>query len=134
MDSLTIFKEALLTRLLPLFNEVTLGAIRHLQPENYALGAVIAAAGALFASVLLYLFGVWLRRMPERVSTEEQQARVCGMQQSARKWLPWLLILAPTPIGGALIMAAGFFRLHPAVTAAAVIGAELLWRISPYIR
>lgn len=130
---LDIFTEAFLTRLLPLFNEVTLGAIRSFHPEHYALNAVVAASGALAASILLYLFGVWLRRMPDRVSTESQKARIQKMQPAAMNWLPWLLILSASPIGGALIMAAGFFRMRPAVAAAAIIAAEVLWRISPLI-
>jgi membrane protein YqaA with SNARE-associated domain len=130
---LNIFTEAFMTRLLPLFNEVTLGATRHFQPEHYPLNALLAAAGALTASVLLFLFGIWLRRMPDRVSTDAQKNRIKKMQIAAGSWLPWLLILSASPIGGALIMAAGFFRMRPAVAAAAIIAAEVLWRISPLI-
>lgn len=131
--NLNIFTEAFMTRLLPLFNEVTLGAIRNFHPEEYPLNAVGAAAGALTASLLLFLFGVWLRRMPDRVSTDAQKERIQKMQPAALSWLPWLLILSASPIGCALIMAAGFFRVRPTVAAATIVAAELLWRISPLI-
>lgn len=132
-QTLTIFTEAFATRLLPFYSEVTLCALRQFHPQDYPLHAAIAGAGALVASVLLYLFGMWLRRMPERVSTEVQQARVARLQVRASGLYPWVLILAPLPIGGAIILAAGFFRVRPLTVALALIAAEVLWRISPVL-
>ncbi len=132
--NLDIFTEALLARLLPIYHEVTLGAIRHLQFEQYPPNAALAALGALLALALWYAVGVWLRRMPERVSTEEQRARIDAMRGAAREWLPWLLVLSPTPVGGVVVMAAGFFRLHPRRVAAIVLASELLFRAIPYLR
>ncbi len=128
-----LFTEAFAARALPMFHEVELGAIRSFHPEQYAGSAVIAALGALAASVMLYGIGVWLRRMPERVSTPEQQVRIEAMRAAAREWLPWLLILSASPIGCVLIMAAGFFRLPPRIAALSIIAAEVLWRISPVL-
>lgn len=125
--------EAFLTRLLPIFHEVTLGALRNFHPEQYPLNALIAAIGALAASLILFWIGVGLRRMPERVSTAEQQARIETMRAGAQHWLPWLLILSPTPMGVILIIAAGFFRVKPMVAAAAIVAAEILFRLSPLI-
>ena len=133
MQELLIFKEAFLARVLPIFREMILDAERTLQPDAYPAHAAIAAVGALVASVLRYLFGIWLRRIPAKVSTPEQHARIEKMQAPAKHWLPYLLILSPTPFGPALIMAAGFFKLQPWVAAAAIIAAELLWRASPYL-
>lgn len=132
--TLDILFQAFLARLLPFFHEVSLNAIRHFKLEEYPPYAAIAAIGALLASVLLYAIGVWLRRMPEKVSTPLQQARIESMRKTAREWLPWLLVLAPTPIGGITIIAAAFFRLRPAMVGGIVIAAEILWRAMPYLR
>ncbi|MDX2095937.1 MAG: hypothetical protein SFW64_08385 [Alphaproteobacteria bacterium] len=129
-----IFMQAFLSRLLPIYHEVTLGAIRHLQFGQYPANAALAAVGGLLALAVYYAVGVWLRRMPERVSTEAQRARIEAMRGAAREWLPWLLILSPTPVGGVVVMAAGFFRLTPAKVAAIVVASEILFRAMPYIR
>ena len=128
-----VFTEAFLAQLLPVFAEVALPSIRLLQPGMYIQAATVACAGALLAAWLLYALGIWLRRMPERVSTEAQLARIEGMRGAARHWLPYLLILAPTPVGGVLIVAAGFFRIHPLVAGLAVLGGQVLWRVSPLL-
>ena len=132
-QALNIFIEAFFARLLPIFSEVTLGAVREFHAEDYLGNALVAGVGALAASVVLYRFGVWLRRFPERVSTEAQQARVARMQAAAGGWFPWVLILAPMPIGCAIIMAAGFFRVRPLTVALALVAAEVLWRVSPLV-
>ncbi|MFZ4540923.1 MAG: hypothetical protein ACOYNL_03810 [Rickettsiales bacterium] len=129
-----IFIQALLSRLLPLFHEVTLSAIRHFKLEEYPANATFAAVGALTASALLYAIGIWLRRLPEKVSTKEQRARIESMRARAQEWLPWLLVLAPTPLGGVIIMAAAFFRVRPPMVFAIVIAAEILFRAMPYLR
>jgi membrane protein YqaA with SNARE-associated domain len=128
-----IFTQAFLSRLLPLYHEVVLNATLHFHPEQYPCDAVVAGAGALLASALFYAVGVWLRRMPARVSTQAQQARIARMQQTAHGWLPWLLILSPTPVGGILIIAAGFFAIRPVVAGAAIVAGEVLWRVSPLL-
>lgn len=128
---LDILWETFFARLLPLFKEVTLSALRQFQPEQYVPYAALATVAALAAYAVLYAMGVWLRRMPDRVSTEEQKARIKTMEPSARYWLPWLLILAASPVGPALLLAAGFFRLKPWLTFVCVLAAELLWRLSP---
>ncbi len=128
-----IFVEAFLTRLLPIYSEVTLGAIRHLTFEQYPQNAALAAVGALVASVLLYALGVWLRRLPERVSTDEQRARIESMRKGAGELLPWLLVFSPLPIGGIFIIAAAFFRLAPVRVAAIVGASEALFRAMPYL-
>ncbi len=125
--------EAFLSRLLPLWDEVTLGAIRSLRMEEYAQAAAIAGVGALLASVLLYGVGIWLRRLPKKVSTEAQQQRIETMREAALEWLPWLLVLSPTPIGGILIMAAGFFAVKPWKVAVMLVVAETAWRAAPLL-
>ncbi len=132
-DYLTVFQEALLMRLMPVFQEMTLPAIQRFHPDQYPSLAVLAGMAALLGSVVLYGFGVWIRRWPERISTEAQQARIESMRSIARQWLPYLLVLSPTPLGGILIVAAGFFRLTPIVAGLAIVAAEVLWRISPML-
>ena len=132
--NLDIFTQAFLSRLLPLFHEVTLGAIRHLKLEEYPANAAIAALGGLLAAALFYAIGMWLRRMPERVSTEEQRARIEKMRGVAREWLPWFLVLSPTPVGGVVIMAAAFFRLNWRMVVAIIVLTEILFRAMPYLR
>jgi membrane protein YqaA with SNARE-associated domain len=131
---LNIFTEAFLARLLPVYSEVTLGAIRHFKLEEYPPSAALAAVGGLLALAIYYAVGIWLRRMPERVSTEEQRARIEKMRGAAREWLPWLLVLSPTPLGGVVVMAAGFFRLRPVMVLAIVFASEILFRAMPYLR
>ena len=129
-----IFFQAFLARLLPVFHEVALSAVRHFKLEEYPANAAIAALGALLASALLYAIGVWLRRMPERVSTEAQRAKIENMRGVAREWLPWLLVLAPTPLGGVVILAAAFFRLNATMVAAIIFVTEIVFRAMPYLR
>lgn len=132
MDS-QVFIEGFLTRLAPFYNEVTLDAIRHFHFEQYPPNAALAAVGALIASVLYFLFGIFLRRMPEKVSTEEQQLRIEVMRAQAHFWMPYLLVLAPTPVGGVVVMAAAFFRMKPWKVALIVLVTEIVWRAMPYI-
>ncbi len=132
--NIDIFTQAFLSRLLPLFHEVTLGAIRHLKLEEYPAHAAVAAVGGLLAAAVFYATGVWLRRMPERVSTEEQHVRIEKMRGAAREWLPWLLVLSPTPVGGVVIMAAAFFRLNWRMVAAIIVLTEIVFRAMPYLR
>ncbi len=129
-----VFIEAFLSRLIPVFHEVTLGAIRQFHLEEYPLNALLAGLGGLLALALYYALGIFLRRMPERVSTPEQQARVEAMRAKAGECLPWLLVLSPTPLGGIMIMAAGFFRLSPKLALTIVIASEILFRAMPYLR
>lgn len=132
--TLTTLTEAFFARLVPITSEVTLGAIRSLKLEEYPPNAALAALGGLLALAIYYALGVWLRRLPERVSTREQQERIEGMRKAARFWLPYLLVLGPTPIGGIITTAAAFFRLKPALIAAILIAAEILFRAMPYLR
>lgn len=127
-----IATESFLHRLLPMQQEITLSAMHAFgEPPPVA----IAAAGvvALAASVILYLIGVWLRRLPKKISTEEQQARIEKLRAVAQEWLPWLLVLAPSPVGGMLIIAAGFFAIRPWMAALAVTAGEVAWRVSPLL-
>lgn len=129
-----IFIQGFLARLLPIYHEVTLGAIRHFNLEDYPANALLAGVGALLALLVWHGVGVWLRRMPERVSTEDQRARIEAMRGAAREWLPWLLVLSPTPVGGVVVMASAFFRLTPTKVMAIVVTSEVLWRAMPYLR
>ncbi len=131
--NLEIFTQAFLARLIPMYHEVTLGAIRHFNLAQYPANAALAAVGALLALVVWYAIGVWLRRMPERVSTEEQRARIEAMRKGAGHWLPWLLILSPTPVGGVVVMASGFFALRPLVVVLMIVASEVLWRLIPML-
>lgn len=134
METLTtIAIEGFKARLLPIFNETSLDALREFRPWDYPTAAIAAGVGALLASALLYKVGVGLRRLPEKISTPQQRARIEKMREMAQAWLPWLLILSASPVGGVLIMAAGFFALRPIVTALALLGAEILWRASPLL-
>lgn len=129
-----VVSEAFLARLAPIYSEVTLGAVRHLKFEEYPAHAALAAFGGLTALVLYYVAGILLRRMPERVSTEEQQARIEAMRKAAGGWVPYLLILAPTPVGGVVVMATAFFRYKLAIAVPIILAAEVLFRAMPYLR
>ncbi len=128
-----VFTQAFLHRLLPYKHEVTLNAMRHLDLAAYKQHAPIAGLAALLASLLLYALGIWLRRMPAEVSTESQQQRIKQLHAVANGWLPWVLILSPTPIGGVLIVAAGFFAMRPWLAFAVIVAAEIAWRASPLL-
>lgn len=124
-----IFTEALLARLLPIYQEVTLGAIEHFRFADYLPNAVLAGVASLLALAIYYALGIWLRRLPERVSTDAQRARIERSRARAREWLPWLLVLSPTPIGQIFVVAAGYFRLAWAV----IVASEILFRAMPYL-
>ena len=127
-----VFSEAFLVRLLPMYHEVVLGAIRHFRFAEYPPYAVLAACGALLALAVYYAVGCLLRPLPQRVSTPGQQARIEAMRPHARRLLPWLLLLAPTPLGGVVVMAAAFFRLPLRHVLVPVIASEILWRTLLY--
>lgn len=128
-----LITEAFLTRLLPLYDEVTLNAIRSLRIADYPMAAFLSGIGALAASLVMYGIGIWLRRMPEKVSTDAQQARIASLRAVANEWLPWLLILSPTPVGGMLAMAAGFFAVRPWKVMVMLVLAEIAWRVAPLL-
>ena len=127
------FTQAFWHRLMPFNHEVTLGAMRQFDMAAYKAHAPLAAAGALVASAILYAIGVWLRRMPSKVSTEVQQGRIEELRLLANGWLPYLLVLGPTPVGGIIIVAAGFFGTRARVAGAVLVAAEMAWRISPFL-
>lgn len=127
-----IATEAFIHRLVPMQQEVTLPAMHAFgEPPPIAIAAAIVAA--LAGAVILYLIGIWLRRMPKKISTEEQRARIEKLRAVAMEWLPWLLILSPTPVGGLLIIAAGFFAIRPWLAAVVITVAEVAWRLSPLL-
>lgn len=130
--NLDVLTEAFVARLVPISHEVTLNAIQRFRFEEYAAHAAVAGVGGLAALAVYYGLGIFLRRMPERVSTPEQQARIEGMRKAAHFWLPYLLILAPTPVGGVVVAAAGFFRMRALLAWAVIVAAEGLWRSMPY--
>lgn len=129
--TVSVFKEALFSRLMPVFRETTIDAVAKLQPDAYPQEALVAAVGAVIAYVMLYIIGWRMRALPARVSTEAQKTRIASMEKPAREWLPYALILAPTPFGTVLLLAAGFFRLKPVLAALVVLVSELFWRASP---
>lgn len=132
--NLSVFTEAFAARLLPIYNEATLSAMRNFKLEEYPPHAVLAGVGGVLALGVYYLVGVWLRRAPERMSNEEQRARIEKMRKAASFWLPYLLVLSPTPVGGVVVMAAGFFRMKPALVMAIILLAEGVFRAMPYLR
>lgn len=132
-NALTLFTQGFLARLLPMADEVLLTAIQRMNPAAYPPAAVAAGIGALLASAVLYAIGVWLRRLPKRVSTEAQQERIAALRTMAHEWLPYLLILSASPIGGMLIVAAAFFELKPWKIAGMLVLAEIVWRASPVV-
>ncbi len=129
-----VIAEAFRARLLPMGQELTLGAIRQFHRVDYPAYAALAALGGLLGSALLYALGLWLRRMPERVSTPEQRLRIEQLRGVAKEWLPWLLVLSPTPLGGMMTLAAGFFRLSPKLVFAVILTSEAVFRAMPYLR
>lgn len=129
-----VFFEAFLARLLPFYHEVTLAAIERLSFAEYPANAALAALGGILALGVYYGAGIFLRRLPERVSTEAQQARIETLRRVAREWLPWLLVLSPTPIGQVFVMAAGFFRLNGRLVWAVIVASEAVFRAMPYLR
>lgn len=131
--AIDMFLDAFAHRLLPIFRELELNAMVGMSPVGYEVYVVAAGLGAIIASAILYAIGVWLRRMPERISTPEQRERIEKIRGVATEWLPWLLILSPTPFGGVLIIAAGFFAIRKEVAALMIIVAEVVWRFSPML-
>lgn len=127
-DIILVMKEALFARLMPLYSEITITASATLKPEHYPLYAAAAIAAAMVAYALLYLLGMRMRRLPARYSTDEQRARIAALEAHARYWLPYLLVLAPTPLGTVLLLAAGFFSIRPWLVAFVACAAELLYR------
>ena len=130
-----VFTQAFIARLIPSSHEVLLAAIRNFHFEQYPLNAAMAAWGALTASVILYFLGMLLRRWPERAGgSAEQREHIARMRAQAQGIIPWLLVFAPLPVGGMIIIAAGFFRLRPARVAAILVASELLYRAMPYLQ
>lgn len=127
-ELMIVMKEALFARLMPIYSEVTLTASATLKPEQYPLYAAAAIAAAMIAYAILYILGVRMRRLPARFSTDAQRARIESLEAHARYWLPYLLVLAPTPLGTVLVLAAGFFNIRPWLVAGVVLAAELLFR------
>lgn len=125
--------DAFLHRLLPTHHELALNALKQFQPDQYPQAAIIAGAGALIASVILYTIGIWLRRLPQKISTAPQQERIEKLRAVAKEWLPWVLILSPTPVGGVLVIAAGFFNIRPWLAALAILAGEIAWRAAPLL-
>lgn len=132
-EPLRLLQEAFLHRLLPFHHEVTLAAIRSLRIEDYPVAAFYAGVGALAASLLIYGIGIAMRRMPDRFSNESQQARVEYLRATAHAWLPWLLILSASPMGGLLALAAGFFGIKPWKVVAMLLIAEIAFRAAPLL-
>ena len=128
-----VFTQAFLARLIPSSHEVLLAAIRNFHFEQYPLNAAMAAWGALTASVILYFIGMLLRRWPEKTSTDEKRAQMESVRAKAQSIIPWLLVFAPLPVGGMIVIAAGFFRLRPAKVALILIASEALYRAMPYL-
>ena len=128
-----IFTQAFLAQLIPTQHEVLLGAIRHFQFAQYPQNAALATLGALGACLVLFGIGILLRRLPERVSTPEPQQRIVAVRGKAQDILPWLLVFAPLPVGGLVVIAAGFFRVKPVNVALILIASETLYRAMPYL-
>lgn len=128
-----IFVDALLHRLWPPHAEVTLRAMQSLDLRAYQAHALWAAVGALLASALVYWMGTRLRRLPRHLSDASQQARIEKIRLAATAWLPWLLFLGPTPVGGVLVLAAGFFEIKPLFAALMLVAGEVAWRASPLL-
>ncbi len=123
-----VAKEALFQRLMPVFNEIHLGAIEAFSSKP-ALSLVLAAmAGAMIAYAFLYFLGIRMRRLPERISTDAQRERIAALGKEAKFWLPYTLILAPTPLGTVLVIAAGFFGIRWWWVALITLAAECAWR------
>ncbi|MFM9890361.1 MAG: hypothetical protein ACKVOE_06975 [Rickettsiales bacterium] len=131
--STEILTDAFLHRLWPAHAEVTLRAMQSLDVAAYQASAPWAAMGALLASTLLYLIGVRLRRLPKHISDASQQARIETIRHVASAWLPWLLFMGPTPVGGVLVLAAGFFGVKPWIATLMLVSGEAAWRISPLL-
>lgn len=129
-----IFTQAFIARLIPSAHEVMLPAIRNFHFEQYPQNAAMAAWGALTASVILYFIGMLLRRWPERASTDEKRAQMENVRTKAQSIVPWMLVFAPLPVGGMIIIAAGFFRLRPAKVAIILLASEALYRAMPYLQ
>lgn len=126
-----VFTEALFARLLPVNYETTIDAMANFATDETLLQHLLAAAlGAIVAYGILYWVGTRMRKLPERVSSPEERERVAALGRKAKFFLPFLLVLSPTPFGTVILVACGFFRLNPWLTFAIAIAAELAWRIA----
>lgn len=132
-----VFKEALFARLMPAFSETTLDAIVQFKANRadflsiYFQHAFYAMLGACLAYAILFVIGHRMRAISERSGNEEQKARIDAMGRSFRGWAALLLVLAPTPLGTVIVLAAGFLRVRIWIFALIVCAAELFWRLSP---
>ncbi len=126
-------KEAFFARMMPVFSEVSIDAIARFKRAEYFEHALAAGLASLVAYAILYLIGTRMRALPKHVSTPEQRERIDIMAVHAGFWLPYLLVLAPSPFGTVVLLAAGFFAMRPWKVALIVSGAEIVWRLLPII-
>lgn len=123
-----VAKEALFQRLMPIYGEVQLGAIEAFSSKPSLSVVAAAIAGAMLAYVVLYVLGVRMRALPEKHSSEEQKIRIAALEKKAHFWLPYLLILAPTPLGTVVLLAAGFFCIRWWLVLGVTLAAECAMR------
>lgn len=119
MDHLpTIFIEALLSNLLPIFNEVTLPAMRAFGTPHLLLANAVSVAGAMVAFLLWFGGGYVLTQRLERLEKFREL-------QTKRDTLRWWLFLHPTPFGFAFSWLAGAVRVSWIEAGVVVLAAQI---------
>lgn len=118
-----LFSQALLARLLPIYDEVTFSAWIGFGHALSASVIIIAILGALLGYTILYSAG----RMLARASWIESQ--IAGKSKKAQRILLPLLCVAPlTPFTLPIVLGAGLYRVKIRYAACAIIFAEILYR------
>lgn len=113
-----IFLEAFLHQFLPIYDEVTLPAMAAFGDDALTQPVALAALGAFAAALSLYGVGRLAAPMVTGRMGEETYAR-----RAARLRFPLavLLLVVASPVGFAILFAAGAFRVPPALALPAAL-------------
>lgn len=118
-----LFMQALLARLLPIYDEVTLSAWIGFGHALSASVIIIAMLGALLGYAILYGAG--------RILAHSRwiEARIAGKSEKAQRIIMPLLCIAPlTPFTLPIVLGAGLYRVKIRHAACVILCAETLHR------
>ncbi len=118
-----LFFQALLARLLPIYDEVTLSAWIGFGHALSANVIIIAALGALLGCAILYSAGRMLAH------SRWIESQIAGKKDKAQRIIVPLLCIAPlTPFTLPIVLGAGLYRVKTPHVISAVLFAEILYR------
>lgn len=118
-----IFIQALLARLLPIYDEVTLSAWMGFGHALSLSMIITAMLGALAGYIILYSAGRMLAH------SQWIASHISGKEEKARRLIIPLLCIAPlTPFILPIVLGAGLYRVKMRHAVCAVLFAEMLYR------